>query len=286
MSELNRNFIPEYQNAIRSMRDGRFDVPIPVDVSDEIGRLGQDLYELAKELERKFAETFKIRKISEEITAGLFLEDVLIRIYTSFREVIPYDRMGCALLNAENTEAVATWTKTDASKVKLKNGYRTSMAGSSLQKIIETGKPRILNDLETYLAEHPESVSTSLIVKEGMRSSLTCPLITNGKPVGFLFFSSMRENTYQDVHQGIFLQIAAQISILIEKSQLYQQLYDLNQKLLLAQQELQLRATHDSLTGIYNRGAIVEHLEAQLSRSKRNKKPLGIIFLDVDHFKQ
>lgn len=278
--------ISEYQSAIRSMRKGKFDVSVPIEHNDEIGKLGEELNQLARELEKKFSEHNKIKEISEEITAGLFLDDVLNRVYDSFRPLIPYNRMGCALLNNENKEATAYWAKSDSPKIRLKTGLTAPMAGSSLQPIIETGCPRILNDLETYLAEHPASSTTKLIVEEGMRSSLTCPLITQGKPVGFLFFSSREKNTYQNIHQDIFLQIAGQISVLIEKSRLYQQLYELNQKLILAQHELQHQATHDALTGIYNRRAIIEHLEAQLARAKRHNQILAVILLDVDHFKE
>lgn len=278
--------IAEYQAAIRALRDGRYNLSVPVDHSDEIGKLGHDLNELAQELERKFIEVSKVREISEEVSAGLFLNDVLSRIYDNFRLVIPYDRMGCALLNDENKSLTAYWEKSDAPKMKLNVGFTALMAGSSLQQIIETGQPRILNDLETYLAEHPGSVATRLITEEGMRSSLTCPLIAQGKPVGFLFFTSTNQNTYQNVHQGIFLQIAGQLSILVEKSRLYQQLYELNHKLLSAQRALEHQATHDALTGVYNRGAIVELLEGQIARAKRHGRPCSIAMLDVDHFKQ
>lgn len=278
--------IPEYQAAIRAMREGTFDLSVTADYSTEIGRLGNELNELARELERKFNEAGKIREISEEITAGLFLDDVLNRAYGNFRTVIPFNRIGCALLHDENKQLTAHWAKTDATKVQLKVGHTALMAGSSLQQIIETGHPRILNDLEAYLAEHPNSASTRLIVEEGMRSNLTCPLIAQGKPVGFLFFTSREKNTYQNIHQDVFLQIANQLSILIEKSKLYQQLYELNQKLLSAQRALEHQATHDALTEVYNRGAIVELLESQIARSKRNSLPLSIVMLDVDHFKQ
>ncbi len=278
--------ISEYQAAIRAMRKGKFDVLVPAEHSDEIGKLGDELNQLARELEKKFSELSKLKKISEEITAGYFLDDVLSRVYESFHPIIPYNRIGCALLSNENREATAYWAKSDGSVIKLRNGFTAPMAGSSLQPIIETGLPRILNDLETYLAEHPASSSTRLIVEEGLRSSLTCPLITEGKPVGFLFFSSKEKNAYQNIHQDIFLQIAGQVSILIEKSRLYQQLYDLNQKLILAQHDLHHQATHDALTGIYNRRAIFEHLEAQLARARRHSQPLSVILLDVDHFKE
>lgn len=278
--------IADYQAAIRAMREGRFDSPIPVDRNDEVGKLGNDLNELARELEKKFDEAIKMQEISEKITAGMFLDDILNRAYDSFRTVIPYNRMGCALLKDENSLLTAYWARTDARNAKPKIGYTAAMAGSSLQQVLETGHPRILNDLEAYLAGHPASNPTKLIVEEGMRSSLTCPLIAQGKPVGFLFFTSMEKNTYQGIHHDIFLQIAGQISILIEKSRLYQQLYELNEGLLSAQHELRHQATHDALTGIYNRGAIIEHLEAQLARAKRHNQPLGIVMLDVDDFKQ
>ena len=103
--------IPEYQAAIRAMREGRFDLAIPADHSDEVGKLGHDLNELAQELERKFEEVSKIQKISEEVAAGLFLDDVLNRVYGSFRPVIPYNRMGCALLSDENKLLTAYWAK-------------------------------------------------------------------------------------------------------------------------------------------------------------------------------
>jgi diguanylate cyclase (GGDEF)-like protein len=279
-------FVSEYQDAVRSMREGKFDLSVSADLGDEVGKLGFDLNNLARELERKFNEANKLHEISEEVTAGIFLDDVLNRAYASFRPVIPYNRMGCALLSDENKIATAYWGRTDASNVRIKIGYSAPMAGSSLQAIIETGQPRILNDLEVYLEEHPDSFSTRLLVDEGMRSNLTCPLIAQGKPVGFLFFTSMKKNAYQNIHQDVFLQIAGQISILVEKSRLYQQLYELNQKLIAAQYELKHRAMHDSLTGIYNHGAIVEHLEAQLARSRRNKQTLSIIMIDVDNFKQ
>lgn len=285
-TELEYQLIANYQAAVRAMRDGKFDLPIPVEQSNEIGKLGQDLNELASELERKFDEAIKVREISEKITAGMFLDDVLNRAYDSFHPVIPYNRMGCALLSDENKTLTAYWERTDAPKIKLKAGFTALMAGSSLQQILETGQPRILNDLEAHLAAHPASAPTKLLLAEGMHSSLTCPLIAQGKHVGFLFFTSREKNTYQGIHQDIFLQIAGQISILVEKSRLYQQLYELNQKLLLAQHELQHQATHDALTEIYNRGAITEHLEAQHARAGRHNQSLGIIMVDVDHFKK
>jgi diguanylate cyclase (GGDEF)-like protein len=45
-------------------------------------------------------------------------------------------------------------------------------------------------------------------------------------------------------------------------------------------------ATHDALTGIYNRYRINELLEMRIAEAKRYKKPLSIIFFDIDFFKK
>ncbi len=52
------------------------------------------------------------------------------------------------------------------------------------------------------------------------------------------------------------------------------------------QHELRLKATRDALTGIYNRGAIIDILEKEMARHQRDHNPLAIIFADLDHFKQ
>ncbi len=52
-----------------------------------------------------------------------------------------------------------------------------------------------------------------------------------------------------------------------------------------AQQELTHLATHDVLTGLPNRSLFNEHLEIMLQNSRRHKKMLALLFLDLDGFK-
>lgn len=49
--------------------------------------------------------------------------------------------------------------------------------------------------------------------------------------------------------------------------------------------ELDFRATHDSLTGLLNRPAALDRLQAELSRAIREGAPLGVMIADLDHFK-
>jgi two-component system cell cycle response regulator len=61
---------------------------------------------------------------------------------------------------------------------------------------------------------------------------------------------------------------------------------DLQSRLLAAQEQLQIEATHDALTGLWNRRAILENLERELVRSGRQGTALAVVMADLDHFKR
>jgi diguanylate cyclase (GGDEF)-like protein len=60
---------------------------------------------------------------------------------------------------------------------------------------------------------------------------------------------------------------------------------DLQEELVSARESMRHAATHDSLTGLMNRGEIVGMLQRELGRAIRERKPVGVILGDVDHFK-
>lgn len=60
---------------------------------------------------------------------------------------------------------------------------------------------------------------------------------------------------------------------------------ELQEQLLAAQEELRLRATHDGLTGLLNRSAIMEILRRELARCSRENRPISIVMADLDKFK-
>src|SRR5690606_23892049 len=61
---------------------------------------------------------------------------------------------------------------------------------------------------------------------------------------------------------------------------------DLQRELIVARDALRLQATRDPLTGLLNRRAIVDALESELVRSRRESTVLGVALADLDHFKQ
>ncbi|WP_263417225.1 GGDEF domain-containing response regulator [Terriglobus albidus] len=60
----------------------------------------------------------------------------------------------------------------------------------------------------------------------------------------------------------------------------------LEDKLVEAREEMRIRATHDALTGLLNRGAVLNLMKVEMARCRRERTPLSILLCDVDHFKQ
>jgi len=62
-------------------------------------------------------------------------------------------------------------------------------------------------------------------------------------------------------------------------------LLELEDNLVQAREMMRFKATHDALTGVWNRGAILETMEREVWRSRREGISLGVLILDLDHFK-
>jgi two-component system cell cycle response regulator len=60
---------------------------------------------------------------------------------------------------------------------------------------------------------------------------------------------------------------------------------DLQEKLMAARDALEVQATHDPLTGMWNRAAIFDILGRELERARRQETSLSIVMADLDHFK-
>jgi two-component system, cell cycle response regulator len=59
----------------------------------------------------------------------------------------------------------------------------------------------------------------------------------------------------------------------------------LQEELVAARESMRHAATHDSLTGLLNRGEILDSLERELERARRDRQKVSVILADIDHFK-
>jgi signal transduction histidine kinase len=118
------------------------------------------------------------------------LSELMDAVYNASCEVCPTDRMSFLMLEESGTRVVSHWVRTRYASAQLTGGYQEDLKGSSLAALLESGQPRVINDLELYLAEHPDSRATKLLVAEGVRSSLAYPLQVDNQAVGILVRNS------------------------------------------------------------------------------------------------
>jgi len=61
---------------------------------------------------------------------------------------------------------------------------------------------------------------------------------------------------------------------------------NLEDKLVEAREDMRFRATHDALTGLWNRGTIVSEFERELNRARREATHVSAFLCDIDYFKK
>jgi two-component system cell cycle response regulator len=105
-----------------------------------------------------------------------------------------------------------------------------------------------------------------------VRSGAAAPLHSAGGVSGVLEIVSPQELAFSS-NDGLVLQTLADlVGVAVNNSRLYRQMEDL--------------AMVDELTGLLNRRTLIQRLEAEWGRSQRYKRPLSLVLLDVDFFKQ
>ena len=105
----------------------------------------------------------------------------------------------------------------------------------------------------------------------GVRSSLAVPIAGTERPFGVFDIHSTKPSRFTppDVH---FVQASA--NVLADALERHT-----------ADEVLRHRVLHDSLTGLPNRLSFIESLRDALRRGNASGSPVGVLFLDLDHFK-
>lgn len=160
-----------------------------------------------------------MHKIIKQMNAGAPYVEILDFVFEALKVSIPYDRMAVALLSDDQCQLKAHWVRSSKAPRHLKRDYAAPVS-ESLREILTTGKARLIDDLQEYLKIHPTSSATRLVLKDGVRSSLACPIIANSKPIGIIIFSSFKPLTYKESHIGIFSELAEDLTVVIEHGKL------------------------------------------------------------------
>jgi diguanylate cyclase (GGDEF)-like protein/PAS domain S-box-containing protein len=110
---------------------------------------------------------------------------------------------------------------------------------------------------------------------------LCVPMMANGEIMGIIHLNHTTTNQdQQKTKDGLYDEHEVQLAVTVAEH-IALALSNLNLRKTLRRQSIQ-----DALTGLFNRRYMEESLERELKRATLDKKAVGIIMFDIDHFKE
>ncbi len=120
-----------------------------------------------------------------------------------------------------------------------------------------------------------ENANAGLICKHMHQLSpegyLCVPMMAQSEALGVLHLTQPENNRMTEAKQRLAVAMAEHIAMALSNLKLHE--------------TLRSQSIRDPLTGLFNRRFMEESLELEVRRAARNQRPLGVIMLDLDHFK-
>jgi diguanylate cyclase (GGDEF)-like protein/PAS domain S-box-containing protein len=221
------------------------------------------LYERALDTANRLAI---LQQASQEISATLDPQHLYEIIYKAAASIMPAEAFVISMMDETQQEIEAVYMvdrqgQTPAQRFPLGTG----LSGY----IIRTGKSVLINDFDNgfeFDIQHfgdPAQIEAFLAVPMRRQDSSL---------FGMVSVQSYRKNAYTQQDLEMLELLAAQAAGALDNTRLFA--------------ELQRQAIMDELTGLYNRRHFFEVARLEFERSRRYRRTLGIIMLDIDHFKE
>ena len=221
--------------------------------------LNQKLEEQILVLEKTNQARIKLAQMNEFIQACASLNEAQEIIADLLKPLFPNTNGVVYLINNSKKlfEAIAQWGVVGDSSFEPKDCWAIRRGNSHLSS---PQKPRLY-------CSHAESVNTKVL-----NPSLCLPMIAKGETIGMLHlsFDNLVEITRST--QNLAETIAQNLAMTFANLKL--------------QQELRYQSLRDPLTGLYNRRYLQEAVVKELDRARRKQQFVGVMMLDVDHFKR
>lgn len=139
--------------------------------------------------------------------------------------------------------------------------------GGLTEHILSRNEPVLIPDISEF-----PSFNNPVLLKEGIRSLIAVSLLSEKGPIGVLYNDDFKPRTFTPSMLESLRLLATLAVIAIQKQQ--------------ALEEIKSLSIRDPLTGLYNRRYLNEILVSEMDRAFRLHRPLSILLIDVDHFKE
>ena len=221
--------------------------------------------EMEKREQEQRALAEALRDTAVAINSFLELENILDTILENINKVVQFDSMHITWFEGEYAKVLRWRGFTPEQEKAMYLNFPLSEYPSFLQ-VYESRQSLVIPDVQEspFWKPSPET--------EQVRSHLKVPIIVNQQVTGTLNLHSETPGFYSNNHAQTLEIFADQVGIAVRNSMLFE--------------EVQNLATVDELTGLYNRRGFLEICNREIGRLQRYQRPLSVLFVDIDHFKQ
>ena len=220
------------------------------------------LYEFANRSSIRRSILYRASK--DVITASADLDKIYRAIHEAANHLMPCEAFAISLVN-EADQCIEGVYLVD--KGGLNEQIRIPFGSGLSGKVISSGKSLMIKDIldEDFKGRHFGH-------EDEVRSVIAVPLQAGEKIIGMLSAQSYQVAAFSQEDVELLELLAAQAAVAIKNAQLLS--------------EMARMASTDSLTGLHNRRAFDEKLNAEINRAKRYGYSLCLLMIDIDGFKQ
>lgn len=224
----------------------------------ELQQANEKLIGWVDELEQRNQEMVLLSKMSDFLQTCLTVEDAYSALASLVQPMFLGSSGGVLIETTKNQmEAVATWGTLEAGEMAFY--LRQCWA-------LRRRRSRFVQQTQSNLrCQHIPGCPPPA-------ESLCVPMMVQGKVLGLLYLSASKIGCLSDAKQKLAVTVAEHLALAISNLKL--------------RDTLKHESIHDSLTGLFNRRYMEESLKRELHRARRQQQSLGVIMIDIDHFKQ
>lgn len=217
-----------------------------------------------------------ISAMQERIRQSLDLKEILQTTVVQVRQFLQCDRVAICRLGADATGVMVSESVNSEYGSILGLTIRDPLLGEQDLPPEELGGIYQVEDItQAGVRESQVNFLTAVEVK----AMLMVPIVQSSGLWGLLIaHHCAAPRRWQQSEIQFLRQLATQVGIATQQSQLYEQLKEANQ-------QLQQLATRDGLTLLSNRRHFNESLEREWRQMERDRTPLSLILCDIDFFK-
>jgi GGDEF domain-containing protein len=231
----------------------------------QLSQLLAELRQVTDQLGNELQVHHSLLELSEDLLSLRDQAAVFGKIAAALRVLVSYDSMDISLVDEAAVELVEVFSGEGSANETL--GFRMPLESGVSGAVTLSGHAEMVDDM----LRDPRAVQVPGTDPEE-QASIVAPLQVGGRVIGVLAMSRFGGRRFVNHEFDLVKLITNLAAIAIWNSRVYG--------------DMEERAIHDGLTGLYNHRHFYERLGQEVARTQRYSTPLSLLMIDLDDFKK